>query len=64
MSAKDIDENKDGRSDYFEWNLIPNNASEDNKTGASFRGSDEEYLIAHGKILEMTSKKGERYSMG
>jgi hypothetical protein len=34
------------QSDNYEWSMIPKNASEENKTGMTFKGNDEEsYLI-------------------
>ena len=48
-------------SDYYEYTLTPNVASEDAKTGVTFKGSSPEYLGAYGIIIKMMQKKGDRY---
>ena len=56
-----MDEDQD--QDYYEWSLTPQNASEENKTGVSFKGRDIEYINAHGKIVELFKKKGEKFAL-
>ena len=51
----------DEDQDYYEWCLTPKNASEENKTGVSFKGRDTEYINAHRKIVELFKKKGEKF---
>ena len=51
----------DDDHDYYEWSWTPKNASEENKTGVSFKGKDTEYINAHGKIVELFKKKGEKF---
>ena len=51
----------DEDQDYYEWSLTPKNASEENKTGVSFKGKDAEYINAHRKIVELFKKKGEKF---
>ena len=48
-------------SDYYDWLRTPKNASEDKKTGVTFRGSDDEYFKAHKMIMKMAKKKGDRF---
>ena len=45
----------------YELEVTPVNSSLENKTGITFKGSNEDYFDAHGKILELMNEKGERY---
>ena len=47
--------------DYYEWILTPKNASEENKSGVTFKGRDTEYFNAHGKIIALFKKRGEKF---
>ena len=51
----------DEEHDYYEWCLTPNNASDENKSGVTFKGKDTEYINAHSKILDLFKKRGERF---
>jgi hypothetical protein len=57
-SVKKIEEDI---SEYYECVMTPINASEDSKTGFTFKGSDADYLKAHGVIMQMIQKKGDRF---
>ena len=45
----------------YDLEVTPLTAPVDNKTGITFRGSNENYMDAHGKLLELMNEKGERY---
>ena len=45
----------DDDQEYYEWILTPKNASEENK------GNDTEYINAHGKIVALFKKRGEKF---
>ena len=51
----------DEDQEYYEWSLTPKNASEENKTGVSIKGRDTEYINAHGKIVNLFKKKGDKF---
>ena len=55
------EEEEEETSEYYEWVMIPHVASEEKKTGVTFKGSDDEYFKAHKIILEMLKKKGDRF---
>ena len=48
-------------SDYYEWVLTPINATDENKSGVTFKGNDQEYFNAHHLVGELTKKKGDRF---
>ena len=51
----------DEEHDYYEWCLTPNNASDENKSGVTFKGKDTEYINPHDKIVDLFKKRGERF---
>ena len=57
----DIEEVEGGDSDFYTVNLTPKNATSEWKSGVTITGSTEEYLSAHKKLMDMMSKKGERF---
>ena len=61
IKEKEVVEVEEDVNDYYEWLEVPKNASDDNKTGVTFKGSDDEYFKAHTIIVEMTHKKGDRF---
>ena len=48
-------------SDYYDFVLTLMNASAENKSGITFKGSDDEYIKAHKIVMKMTQKKGDRF---
>ena len=51
----------DDDQDYYECCFTPNNSTEENKSGVTFKGKDKEYIAAHGKIVDLFKKKGEKF---
>ena len=49
--------------EYYDWVMIPNSNSEDKKTGVTFKGDDEEYLIAKDVIRKLFDEKGAKFSI-
>ena len=60
-NAKDEDLFEIERNYNYDIEVTPVNASIENKTGITFKGNNEDYLDAHGKLLELMNEKGERY---
>ena len=60
-NAKDEDLFEVERNYNYDIEVTPVNASIENKTGITFKGNNEDYLDAHGKLLELMNEKGERY---
>ena len=61
MFDKNLEEEENEGFENYELGLIPKMASDESKTGITFKGNDEEYLTAHKKLLDMIKKKGERF---
>ena len=60
--AKDaIEKMENESSDYYECILTPKNAPDDNKSGITINGSNDQYIEAHLKLLEILNVKGDRY---
>ena len=51
----------DDDQDYYECCFTPNRSTEENKSGVTLKGKDKEYIAAHGKIVELFKKKGEKF---
>ena len=53
-----VDEHEVGvDNEQYEIVLFPNNAAENSKSGVTIKGSSEEYVVAHTKVIEMLSKR-------
>ena len=48
-------------SEYYDFVLTPMNAPEENKSGITFKGRDDEYKKAHQVIMDLTGNKGDRF---
>ena len=60
--AKDaIEKMENESSDYYDCILTPKNASDENKNGITINGSNDQYIEAHLKLLEVLNVKGDRY---
>ena len=57
---KDIIE-EDFSNDYYECNIIPKNANQDNKTGITLKSNEGDFIRAQQMIMETINKKGDRF---
>ena len=57
---QNIEDEETIQSDYYDVVLTPITATEENKNGVTFRGSDNEYFEAHRVIGELTKNKGDK----
>ena len=57
------DDKEDVINEYYEWTMIPNCNSEENKNGVTFKGDTEEYLMARDMIFNLFNKKGSKLSI-
>ena len=53
IDAFKVDEKdeRDDASDLYEWILVPAIYPDDKKTGFTFKGDTQEYILAHGNIF-------------
>ena len=58
MELHDINDDDDQVPEFYDWVMIPNCNSDEKKTGVTFKGDSEEYLIATDLIFKLLNQKG------
>ena len=46
---------------HYDWTITPKNASDENKSGITFKGKETKYINANRKVAEMFKIKGDKF---